>query len=215
MSLSNFKVITKVRDHVSCKNCSHLTKEKLNGKYCKDLGILEVSETCASFRPNVQELRKLTPAVEVTDLFKAIRALPDSMLPIVASLLARESKTRTFTAFKILQPVMVVIEGEGNYMSDYCRAYVLDADKEYVRVINKEGTIIAQFPLDSTSVLTGKQFKVRKLTMLPGTRTKSSKTTSLSLDEAVPTIDSNPDDNVSVKKLRKDLVMLFAAANNR
>jgi hypothetical protein len=129
-SLEKFQIKTKVSKNVSCKNCVHLTKEKLNGKYCQDIGVIPASKVCGAFKPNVYELRSSQGSTEVVDLFKAIRALPTDYLPIIASLLVRESKTRTFSKFKILQPVMVVIDGSGDYLSDYCKAYVLDADKD-------------------------------------------------------------------------------------
>ena len=221
-SLEKFQIKTKVSKNVSCKHCVFLNKEKLNGKYCQDLGIIGTSKTCGAYKPNVHNLRASEGSEEVIDLFKAIRALPTDYLPIIASLLVRESKTRTFSKFKILQPVMVVIDGNGEYLSDFCKAYVLDADKEFVRVINKSGTFIAQFPLDSTSIYTLSQFKAikdklkkaKKLHNPKADRT-SSKSSSVVIDDVVPTIDQViQEDRINKKKLRKsDLYTLFNELN--
>jgi hypothetical protein len=166
-NLEKFPIKTKVTNSVSCKDCVFLEKEKVagNSKHCKDLGILESSKVCGSYRPNVYKLRSSKGSEEVIDLFKAIRSVPAELLPIIASLLARESKTRKFSEFKLLQPVMVNINGSGDHIRDYCKAYVLDADKEFIRFINKQGTLIAQFPIGSTSVLTLKQFSEIKPTL--------------------------------------------------
>jgi hypothetical protein len=144
--------------------------------------------------------------------------LPTDYLPIIASLLVRESKTRTFSKFKILQPVMVVIDGSGDYLSDYCKAYVLDADKDNIRLINKDGTFIAQFPITSTSVHTLTEFKaikenlkkVKKLSN-PKANDRGYVNRTHDADDAVPTIDAAiKDEKIKKKNLRKsDLYTLF------
>ena len=221
-SLEKFQIKTKVSKNVSCKHCVFLNKEKRNGKYCQDLGIIGTSKTCGAYKPNVHTLRASEGSEEVVDLFKAIRALPTDYLPIIASLLVRESKTRTFSKFKILQPVMVVIDGNGEFLSDFVKAYVLDADKEFIRVINKSGTFIAQFPLDSTSIYTLTQFKsvkekLKKLKKIsnPKADRSSCKSSSVAMDEVVPTIDHAIDEGrISKRKLRKsDLYTLFSELN--
>lgn len=112
---------------------------------------------------------------------------------------------------------MVVIDGTGEFISDYCKAYVLDADKDFVRFINKDGTFIAQFPRDSTSVYTLAQFKTRKETLKKSKKVLNPKandrrnSSGMSYDDAIPTIDAAIDaDKIPKKNLRKsDLYTLF------
>ena len=209
---SGFKVRTKVSSCISCKHCVHLTKEKLNGgKLCSEMGVIETSKTCGSYKPMVQTLRKAEGS-EAIDLFQAIRSLPTDMLPIVASLLVREERTRKYSNFKVLQPVYVVFDGSGDYLSDYCKAYVLDADKEHIRVINKSGTFLAQFERESTSILTLAEFKARKAEL---TATKKLKNPKVSkprtiIDESVPSIEQVADEGKVKRHTNKtDLSDLF------
>jgi hypothetical protein len=208
-----FQVKIKVSSCVSCKQCVHLSKEKLNGgKVCSDMGVIESSKVCGNYKPDVQVLRK-SDGSEAIDLFQAIRSLPSEMLPIIASLLSREERTRRYTDFKVLQPVYVMFDGSGDYITDYCKAYILDADKEHVRVINKNGTFVAHFERESTSILTIAEFKARRAELLASNKIKNPKVdrSRVVVDETVPTIDQVVDEvkaKVTVSS-KTDLSELF------
>lgn len=206
-SLEKFKTKLNVKKNISCEQCIYLNKEKLKNKVCSDFGVLPTSKICASFKPNVHSFRNSNGANNVIDLFEAIRNLQPSMLPLVASLLLREERTRKYTKFKIFQPVAVNISGNGDYLEDYCKAYVLDADKQYFRIINKKGTLIAQLPLNTTSVLTVKEFKKLK----PSLKKNKIKTGKKSFSLEVPTIDTVVKEGKINKKLLKksDIYTLF------
>lgn len=217
--ISKFKVKIKIKDHVTCKDCVYLFHEKLNrGKYCNERGIIETSKACPAYKPNVHKLRSCCGNKEVINLIEAIREIPTDLLPILASLLAREGKTRVHTKYKFLQRVVISYTGTGEYLSDYCQAYVLDADKEYIRFINRGGTFIAQFPIVSTSIYTMLEFyELRKDLIDKGKKVRPKIDPRPAIfDETIPTIDTvREEKRIPKSRFQKvDLHTLFTEIMN-
>lgn len=197
----------KITKSVSCKQCVYLEKDKLDGKFCKDVGVVETSKTCSSYKVNVHDMRSASGHPEIGELFKAIKNIKDAHLPLIASILIGEEKTRKFTKYKVMQPVVIRYNGTGEYLADYCRAYMLDADAENMRFINKAGTMIAQFPLDTTSIFSLKDFAAIKDTL----KKKKFVREKVFIDDTIPTIDQVvKEEKIPKKNLRKiDLFSLF------
>lgn len=195
---------------VTCSSCTFLFSEKKGGKYCHERGVAPQSEVCRAFKADVQQLRSIKGQPVLLDLFEAIRKVPADLLPIVASLLLAERKTRK-TKFKLLQPVIINYSGTGEYLSDYCHALVLDADEFQVRVINRKGTFVATFPLESTSIYTMAEFQSLRSSLKSKNKVVRPVTPKFKFDEVIPTIDTVvAEKKLSKSKLRKiDLSTLF------
>lgn len=198
----------------TCGSCVHFDKEKLFDKKCCDLGKIAESKACPSHHPNVFKIRtQHGEDNKVTPLFKALREVPDDVIPVLAAMLAREERTRKLTPFKLLQPVVVCFTGDGTYVSNYCKANILDITKDYVRIINRKGDMIMTVSLDCLdSIFSLRQWQEKKAEMLKMGRLVAPedkrKTSSLVNHEIIPTIDSAFEQGrISEKKLRKtDLV---------
>lgn len=198
----------------TCGQCAYLWAERKGGKYCHERGITGDSSPCQGFRPDVSGLRRAEAQKELVSLFPLIRQVPAHLLAPLSLILMGEKTLREHSPFHVLQPVVLNYQGTGEYLSDYCYAYILDMDvqQQVLRTINKDGTFIASFPLSSTSILSLSEFakikaelKQKKKKQRPP---KSPKSNSL---DSVPTIDTVVQEKkISQAKLRKlDLTTLF------
>lgn len=209
------------KDKKYCGSCVFLEGEKKDGKkYCKELGFIESNKACKFFKPKISQLRSATGNQEVISLLESIRKVPAEHLQTISYLLQSEIRLRKQTRFKILQPVVILVNGKGEYLDDYCKAYVLDAGEDYIRFINKEGTLVAQLTLDS-KIYTLKEFKTIKEKLLaegklqnPLTKEYSKIRRKEDLNE-IPTIDRVvKEEKVGKTNIYKaDLYVLFSELN--
>lgn len=96
--------------------------------------------------------------ISLSSLFR--RMSPNDM-QILAAILLKEKKTRN-AGFSFMEKVYVRISGgQGrNYLHNFVLGYVLDADKESVRIISETGQTALTMPNDTsgTTLYTAEQF---------------------------------------------------------
>lgn len=170
-------------------------------------------------KSDLSKLRSGNGSIEPIALFKAIWGLKAEHFPAIIQMLNNEEQIRQHTRYKIMQPVYVVIDGTGAYVNDYCLGYVIDADKEFLKCINAEGTLIATFPINSSSVYTRKEYKALEPSLKPASEKPAPKTKIPLIgnsDFEPPTInDAVGAKRISKNKLRKsNLYDLFATFNS-
>lgn len=157
--MKKFKTKVNVKKNTTCKSCVRLTSEKYGESTCREKGVLASGKVCSGFKADLKDLRSSEGEANVIELLQLIRKLSEDQLTAIASLLSRAAVSKKFMKYKVMQPVFILVSGNGDQLDDYCRGYILDADADHIRVINKEATMIAQFPLDTTSIFTTKKFK--------------------------------------------------------
>lgn len=182
----------------------------------------ELAQRASLNKPKVNKgfdlsvLRTATGSTEPIHLFRAIRALSDSHIPTIIHLLQNESKIREHTKYKLMQPVYVIVDGNGAYVNDYYLAYVIDADETYVRCLNAEGTMVATFPKDSTSIHTTTEFKKFESDLKPASEkpVRANKTPIVGATDFEPPTINDAIDAQRIPKKRlahSDLYTLFAS----
>lgn len=158
-------------------------------------------------------LRSSTGSKASIHLFRAIRALPDEHIPIIIEMLKNEQEMRK-GRYRLMQPVYILFDGNGQYINDYVLGYVISATDDTLTVINKDGTFTGRFPLFSTSILTVEDFEKEKASLLPADQkpAKRNKQPILpELDFEPPTINDLVDAGASkaIKAKKSDLYTLF------
>lgn len=159
------------------------------------------------------KLRSSTGSTASIHLFRAIRALPDEHIPIIIEMLKNEQEMRK-GRYRLMQPVYILFDGNGQYINDYVLGYVISATDSTLTVINKDGTFTGSFPLTSTSILTVEDFEKEKSSLLPADQkpAKRNKQPILpELDFEPPTINDLVDAGATkaIKAKKSDLYTLF------
>ena len=141
-------------------------KVEIRKRAAKPLTPDELAQRAQSAKPrkekglDLSSLRNATGSTAPIHLFRAIRALGDAHIPTIISLLQNEHNIRQHSPkYKLMQPVYLIVDGTGAYVNDYCLAHLIDADENYLKFINSEGTMIATFPHGSTSIHTMEEFR--------------------------------------------------------
>lgn len=126
---------------LTCGSCTGLLKEKIYEAPCSSLGKTATSAACSRLKPDVFSLFSVDPkaADNLRILRTTIAKLRNSELQAFAALLAKERKTRKH-GFSFMEKVYVRVGPAGrDYLNHFAVAYVLDATREYVRLISESG----------------------------------------------------------------------------
>lgn len=149
---------------LNCGSCAGLNKEKILEDKCIALGRLPASKGCAKHKPDVFSLFQENEQ-RLTDLlsFKLLLArMSPNDLQTMASLFLRERKTRRY-GFTFLQKVYVRFSGTTgrDYLNNFGVAYVLDANKDTLRLISESAKTSLTVPneKDSTTVYSVERFR--------------------------------------------------------
>lgn len=158
------------KDSLRCGSCSFLLRDRIFENKCGEQGKLASSKACGSHIPDVFSLVKDEDDVSKLQLMSdLIHSLGNNDLQVVAALLMREKNTRKY-GYSFKQKVYVRISGSANanYLSNFIVGYVLDANKENVRIIGASGktTIVALNDKESHTVYTVERFRPLRQKML-------------------------------------------------
>lgn len=133
--------LEKHKKNLQCGSCSNLLRDKIFEARCGDLGKLPSSKSCGSYTPDAFSLVSGEEKINnLLDIAHLMSTLSPNELQIFAGLMLREKITRR-AGFSFLQKVYVRVQGNGNqfYLQDFAVGYVLDADRERVRIIGETG----------------------------------------------------------------------------
>ena len=154
-----------ISSNMRCGDCSRLECERLTNNFCIEEGRLPTSKACGHFSPNFFPVAQDEQAMESLDQFAAcIEGMGTKALRVVAGILLREPVTRKH-GYRFLQKVFVRYQGSSsdNYLSNFCIAYVIDADKQRIRLVGASNRVVVTLYRPSTSIYTESQFaKMRK-----------------------------------------------------
>lgn len=144
-----------------CGTCVFFKRKRLYNKTCSDLGYIKIQSACVSFEPDISILQGCqTKTGEVCNIFESIKGVSASEARIIAHLLLNKARVGENSRFKFLQPVYLRYQGSGDYLSHYCRAYVLDATETEVKLLSVSNAVYASVPKkSSSSVYTITEFK--------------------------------------------------------
>lgn len=114
---------------------------------CLKQGMLATSAICNSFKPDINALFENIENLEPTLAFaRVLSQVADSHLDLMAAVVQNEKRTRK-AGLKFGQRVYVRYRGlaSANYLSNFMSAFILDARKDYVRVMSRDGSITMSF----------------------------------------------------------------------
>jgi hypothetical protein len=146
----------------TCGQCIHLKRMAYPAfkKPCIELGIIEESKPCEKFAAN-PALIKFSDSEHTRNIAKAMRELNDRELKLLAVVINQETRTRK-RGFEFGQIVYFRVFG-GDYISNYVKAKVVSADRDYVHVQGADGCLATLY---HKSVLTGKEWKKKEFYLL-------------------------------------------------
>lgn len=147
-----------------CGDCEGLSRRALlretdtsPAKLCKDskLGHKENSLSCKSFSPDLFALDK-NARVALRQLSSLIKKFDPKALRVVAAMLANEHRTRQ-NELRFGQIMYVRYRGYAgsDYVSNFLKAFVLDARDGYVRLMSSDGEMSLTFEIPSSGAFTG------------------------------------------------------------
>ncbi len=166
---------------LTCGQCSGLHKDRLvagNKSPCAGVGKQPTSKPCSSFKANVFSLSESnSKATETNDslnmLASSISGFTTSELAVLAAIMLSEKKTRK-QGFRFWQKVYVRISGtiDANYLSNFAVGRILDADRDFIRVISETGKSCIQVVSckDCPTLYTVERFKELRTEMIKAKR---------------------------------------------
>jgi hypothetical protein len=156
-----------VRSLICCGSCMYFQNNQIFGKPCNELGHLEFSKICVSYEPNIKNISKSVgednPAMELLIL---IPKLDVFTAETIAYLLICQSRISKYSRFKFMQPVVFRYQGNGQYLNNYCFAYVIDSNRENIRLISKNGMMVVSLPLKSATIHDTREFSDMRKSMV-------------------------------------------------
>ena len=149
--------IQELKTKIRCGTCSGLSRDKLvNNATCDQQGILATSRTCNSYKPDSFDLAEdVRESGGLLALAHLMSKLPPKKLDLLAALIQNDKKTRR-QKMVFGQRVYVRYRGlaNANYMSNFMQAFILDADKDFIRVMSRDGSCTLTYQNDGNN-LTG------------------------------------------------------------
>lgn len=151
--------------NLNCGSCAGLKRERVFETRCVELGRIPTSRACKQHVPDavtlMQDQEKRMESF--LDMAQVLRGMSPNDHQIFAAILMNERKTRK-AGFSFMEKVYVRVQGQAgrNYMHNFATGYVLDADKEHVRIISESAKTMIVMPNEriSNSLYTVRQFAV-------------------------------------------------------
>lgn len=147
---------------LNCGSCANLNREKVFEAKCSELGKIPTSRACRSHAPDAFTMiqDQETRLTSLVDMGRVFRRMSPNDLQILAAMLLNEKRTRR-AGYSFMQKVYIRIAGASgkNYLSNFVMGYVLDADKEQVRIVSESGQTAVTLPKGSPSLYTIEQFE--------------------------------------------------------
>lgn len=215
----SYQKIAKVS--LTCGSCRYLQTDKLDKEPCNAKGKIASSATCTQHAPDVFPLVRSAGHVQ-NQLLKladiATHSTPKQLETIAAMLLRARPLKRL--GFSFYQKVYVRVQGSprADYISNFAVAHVLDADREFVRLVGESGTtFMVMNEKESNTFFTVSRFQELREQMLterrfvdPDTKVVVSKSSSLgkirnidSLDD-IGAVDYDRKGSQKIVKTRKE-----------
>lgn len=205
---------------LTCGSCRYLQTDKLDKEPCNAKGKIPSSSPCTQHAPDVFPLVRSSGHMQ-SQLLKladiASHTTPKQLETIAAMLLrVRPLKRLGFTFY---QKVYVRVQGSprSDYLSNFGVAHVLDADREFVRLVGESGTTyMIMNEKDSNTYFSVSRFQEMRERMLtekkfvdPDTKVVVSKSSSIgkirnidSLDD-IGAVDYDRKGSQKIVKVRK------------
>lgn len=143
--------IKELKTKIRCGQCSGLERDKLvNDSPCNTQGVLATSRTCPSFKPDSFDIAdEIKDNGAILALAHIMSKLPNSKLDLLAAIIQNDKKTRR-QKLCFGQRVYVRYRGltSANYMSNFMQAFILDADRNFIRLMSRDGSCTLTYEND-------------------------------------------------------------------
>jgi hypothetical protein len=139
-------------------------RERVFEAKCSDLGRIPSSKSCSRHKPDAFTLMQDQEerVTSLVDMSRVFRRMSPNDLQILAAIMLNERKTRK-AGFSFMQKVYIRVQGAGgrNYLSNFAAGFILDADREWVRVVSETAKTAVMLPNEknSNSLFTVEQFR--------------------------------------------------------
>ena len=134
-----------------------MEKDKLvNGSPCNTQGVLATSRTCSSFKPDSFNIAEdVQDNGAILALAHVMSKLSNAKLDLLAAIIQNDKKTRR-QDMCFGQRVYVRYRGlsSANFLSNFMQAFILDADKNFIRLMSRDGSCSLTYENDGKQ-LTG------------------------------------------------------------
>lgn len=127
------------KQKLACGSCRFLSRDRKFAEPCSATGKLPTSAACPSHSADV-----FTPAksslVAIRQIGAALAGMKVSEVQCLAAALLQEGRTRK-AGFRFGQKIYIRVQGTSAafYLNNFASAYVLDADKEHIRLVGDNG----------------------------------------------------------------------------
>lgn len=139
-------------------------REKVFEARCSELGRIPSSKACTRHTPDAFTLMQdqESRVTSLMDMGRVFRRMSPNDMQILAAILMNERKTRK-AGYNFMQKVYIRVAGSAgrNYLSNFVLGFVLDADREWVRVVSESARTAVTVPNEknSTTIYSIEQFK--------------------------------------------------------
>lgn len=156
----------------TCGSCRYFNNIPMPGatKSCQALGVIENQVMCQEFKVSLELINpKKLGWLPMFSL--VLKLVPKNKLKLLAAMLLGEAKTREY-GFRFGQEVYIKYllskKGDDEYITNYARAYVIDANSRYVSLAGKlnRRQVRMFIKTENNSILTEAQWKLKKEELL-------------------------------------------------
>lgn len=137
--------------NLNCGSCAGLKRERVMETFCSLAGQLEVSPACSKHTPDAFTLTHEEPerVLSLVQMGRVFRGMSANDLQILAAVLAGERRSRN-AGYYFMEKVYIRVQGASgrNYMKNFVMGFVLDANREEVRIISESGKTAIVMPND-------------------------------------------------------------------
>lgn len=126
---------------LTCGSCRYLQTDRLDKEPCIAKGKIVTSKSCTQHSPDVFPLLRSASHVQ-SDLSKiadVVGNMGTKQLETIAAIMLRVRVLKRF-GYKFYQKIYVRTQGKDDYVSNFGVAYIIDAEKEFIRVVGDKGT---------------------------------------------------------------------------
>lgn len=166
----SYQKIAKVS--LTCGSCRYLQTDRLDKEPCNAKGKIVSSKSCTQHSPDVFPLVRSAGHVysDLVKLSEVVSSMGHKQLEVIAAMMLRARVLKRF-GFTFFQKVYVRAQGDhkGDYISNFGVAHIIDADKEFIRIVGDSGTSYTLMnEKESTSFYTVNRFQALRKEMLEG-----------------------------------------------
>ncbi len=159
------------KQRFQCGTCLYHSREKIFEEKCSAQGKIPTAKSCSSFQPDSYQLVEHDPLHSDLEMVaNVMHKMTPHQLILLSALVNKDRFTRKHGYYFYQEVYFRYCGSPGqNYLSNFVRARVLDADKDFVRLVGdneKHRMYLVVENKKNASLYTPKEFRVLRAEML-------------------------------------------------